>query len=93
MDVWIETAAGNLVRASSMVIVVRAENGTGNWEVCVSASAPPAVFASGLEDEAMARRIRNSLAVKVSAAPSKPGTPAVRYDATSGAVVTIDLEE
>lgn len=75
-----------------MVIVVRAENGSEKWEVCVSASAPPAVFASGLADEAKARRIRNALAVKISAAPSKPGTPAVRYDTASGTVVDIDLE-
>lgn len=89
MDVWIETAAGNLVRASSMVIVVRPEKGPGTWEVCVSASAPPAVFAAGL-DEAKARRIRNALAVTLS--KSTPGTPAVRYDAVAGAVETIDLE-
>lgn len=91
MDTWIETAAGNLVRATSIVILVRRETASDKWEVCVSAAAAPAAFATGIADEAMARRIRNALAVKLSA-PGAPFTSAVRYDPDAGSVALIDLE-
>lgn len=91
MDVWIETAAGNLVRSATLAIVIRpGETGNG-WDVCISASAPPSIFASGFESRDEARRIRNALAVAISGAKACEGAPAVFFDKGTQTVKTEDL--
>lgn len=66
MDNWIETAAGSLIKASSMTIIGVREAREGEWEVTVSVATNPAPFASKLPSRGVARAVRNSLAVHVS---------------------------
>ncbi|MCC3299465.1 hypothetical protein [Arthrobacter caoxuetaonis] len=91
MDVWIETAAGNLVRSATLAIVIRPGESGNGWEVCISASAPPSVFAAGFGSREEARLIRNALAVAISGAKACEGTPAVFFDRETLTVKTEDL--
>ncbi|MCC3292836.1 hypothetical protein [Arthrobacter sp. zg-Y1110] len=75
-----------------MAIVVRpGETGNG-WDVCISASAPPSVFAPGFSSREEARSIRNALAVALSKARTAEGTPCVSFDPESGTVTVENLE-
>lgn len=91
MDVWIETAAGNLVKASAMTHISMREH-DNTWEVCVSASAAPAPFASGLTNQLAARKVRNTLAISMSTAAAALKPQLISYDAQALSVVCSDLD-
>ncbi|MET4144026.1 hypothetical protein [Arthrobacter sp. UYCo732] len=81
MDVWIETTAGTLVKASATThITMRQNDKTSSWDVSVSASAAPAPFATGLADKEAARSVRNTLALSMSTASSAEAPQVVVYD-------------
>lgn len=90
MDVWIETTAGTLVKASAATHIVMRDNGNG-WEVSVSASAAPAPVATGLADKAAARTVRNTLALRMSTAKTAETPQVVAYDDQSASVTCYDL--
>ena len=79
MDVWIETTSGTLVKASATTHISMRQAETG-WDVCVSASAAPAPFATGLADKAAARTVRNTLALKMSTAADAQTPQVVVYN-------------
>jgi hypothetical protein len=79
MDVWIETTAGTLVKASSTTHISMRQTDSG-WDVSVSASAAPAPFATGLADKDTARTVRNTLALGMSTASSAEAPQVVVYD-------------
>ena len=79
MDVWIETTAGTLVKASATTHISMRQTESG-WDVSVSASAAPAPFATGLADKAAARTVRNTLALSMSTASTAEAPQVVVYD-------------
>ncbi|WP_422759074.1 hypothetical protein [Paenarthrobacter sp. C1] len=79
MDVWIETTAGTLVKASSTTHISMRQSDSG-WDVSVSASAAPAPFATGLADKDAARSVRNTLALSMSTAANAKEPQVVVYD-------------
>lgn len=92
MDVWIETAAGNLFRASHTDrIAVRTTPGTALWEVTVGASASSAVFASDFECADSAKSIRNRLAVGMHAASGDTTPQMLAYDEATKSVKLTSL--
>lgn len=91
MDVWIETAAGNLVKASSITHIVMRESSPNVWEVSVSASAAPAPFATGLASQAVARTVRNTLALQLSTAAEATQPQVLIYDGETCAVTSCTL--
>lgn len=92
MDVWIETAAGNLFRASHTDrIAVRTTPGTGLWEVSVGASASSAVFASDFDCAEKARSIRNRLAVGMHTASGHTNPQLLAYDEATKSVKLTSL--
>lgn len=91
MDVWIETTAGTLVKASSTTHISMRKSEKDGWDVSVSASAAPAPFATGLADRDAARTVRNTLALSMSTA-STAGTPqVVVYDDENLSVTSYTL--
>lgn len=91
MDVWIETTAGTLVKASATTHITMRDTEKSGWEVSVSASAAPAPVASGLADKAAARRVRNTLALSMSTAKAAAAPQVVVYDAEDQVVASYDL--
>lgn len=92
MDVWIETTAGTLVKASATTHITMRENEkkTG-WDVSVSASAAPAPFATGLADKDAARTVRNKLALSMSTASEAEAPQVVVYDDQERSVTAYTL--
>lgn len=91
MDMWIETVAGSLVKADSVThVVVRENTGTGTWDVSVSASAAPALFASSA-DEASAKLVRNNLVIRMAAGNPGDGAHIIAYTAAEKAVSAYGL--
>lgn len=91
MDMWIETVAGSLVKADSVTHVVIRENAaTNTWEVSVSASAAPALFASAVDEQA-AKRVRNSLVIQLAAGNPGEGAQIIAYTAAEQAVCAYGL--
>lgn len=69
MEAWIESAAGNLLSASSVNNVKVSETTPGgDWEVSAGTDAKTAPFAKGLASRDAARKVRNALAVALSEA-------------------------
>lgn len=91
MDVWIETTAGTLVKASATTHISMRETEKSGWEVCVSASAAPAPVASGLADRTAARTVRNTLALSMSTAKGARTPQVVAYDCEDRTVTSYDL--
>lgn len=92
MDVWIETTAGTLVKASATTHITMRENEKKTaWDVSVSASAAPAPFATGLADKAAARTVRNRLALSMSTASEAESPQVVAYDEQEHSVVSYTL--
>ena len=91
MDMWIETVAGSLVKADSVThVVIRENTGTSTWDVSVSASAAPALFAS-TEDETSARKLRNSLVIQMAGGNPRDGAHIIAYAAAEQAVSAYGL--
>jgi hypothetical protein len=91
MDLWIETIAGSLVKADSVTHVVVRENTAGNsWDVSVSASAAPALFASAAT-EADAKKIRNSLVIQLAAGSPESGARIIQFCADDRSVSAYGL--
>lgn len=91
MDMWIETAAGSLVKADSVThVVVRENTATSTWDVSVSASAAPALFASAA-DEPSAKRVRNSLVIQMAAGNPGKGAHIIAYAAAEQSVSAYGL--
>jgi hypothetical protein len=93
MSAWIETNKGSLVKADSLIISIRQAQGSANFEVVVNAGPCPAVFAPGLKDEALAQRIRNSLALHVDRAETAPGSTLISFANVAQAAVQSSLME
>jgi hypothetical protein len=91
MDVWIETTAGTLVKASATTHISMRKTEKSGWEVSVSASAAPAPVATGLADQSAARTVRNTLALSMSTAKAAKTPQVVAYDADSLSVTSYDL--
>jgi hypothetical protein len=91
MDVWIETTAGTLVKASATTHIVMRQSEKSGWEVSVSASAAPAPFATGLADKSAARAVRNTLALSMSTASTAETPQVVGYDDQDLVVTCYDL--
>lgn len=86
MDLWIETVAGSLVKAVAVThVVVRENAAAGTWEVSVSASAAPALFASA-PDEATARSVRNCLVIELAVGNPDKGARIIQFAADTGSV-------
>jgi hypothetical protein len=91
MDMWIETVAGSLVKADSVThVVVRENPASHTWDVSVSASAAPALFAAAA-DEASAKRVRNNLVIRLAAGNPGDGACIVGYTAADGTVSAYGL--
>ena len=91
MDVWIETAAGNLFRASHTDRIAVIQKSTESWDVSIGAGAASAVFAPGIDDEANAKRIRSSLAMGLHNAAAQPKPQVLAYCGTTTSVTLNDL--
>jgi hypothetical protein len=69
VEAWIESAAGNLLSASSVNnIKVSETTPGGEWEVSAGTDAKTAPFAKGLASRESARKVRNALAVAIAEA-------------------------
>ena len=91
MNIWIETASGNLLNAAVMnAIVVKETTPGGLWEVGVATGAAPSAFATGLANRPSARAVRNALASAVALAGS--GGPITVYFDTEEGVCTEALD-
>jgi hypothetical protein len=91
MDLWIETIAGSLVKADSVThVVVRENPAEKTWDVSVSASAAPALFASAAT-EAEAKEIRNSLVIELAAGNPGAGARIVQFSAEGQSVSAYGL--
>jgi hypothetical protein len=91
MDMWIETIAGSLVKADSVTHVVVRENPAAKaWEVSVSASAAPALFASA-DTEVDAKKIRNSLVIQLAMGGPASGARIVQFCADDRSVSAYEL--
>ncbi|MBG0738686.1 hypothetical protein IV500_04525 [Paeniglutamicibacter antarcticus] len=91
MDVWIETTAGTLVKASATTHISMRQTDNSKWYVSVSASAAPAEFATGLADKEAARTVRNTLALSMSTASSAEEPQVVVYDDQDRSVTSYTL--
>lgn len=91
MDVWIETAAGNLFRASHTDRIAITKTSPESWDVSIGAGAASAVFAPGITDEIKAKRIRSSLAMGLHDAASRSMPQVLAYCGTTTSVTLSDL--
>lgn len=91
MDVWIETAAGNLFRASHTDRIAVIKTSSGNWEVSIGAGAANAVFAPGITDEVTAKRVRSGLAMGLHKAAAKSTPQVLAFSGTTKSVTLSDL--
>ena len=88
MDVWIETATGNIAMASAVShIVVRQKDANSPWEVAISVTGGSAsVVAAGLTTQADAKRVRNALALTLAKAKNEADPQLVCFDADTSTV-------
>lgn len=80
MEAWIESAAGNLLSASSVNnIKVSETTPGGEWEVSAGTDAKTAPFAKGLANREAARKVRNELAVAIAEACKADAVQMISY--------------
>ena len=92
MDVWIESAAGNLLNASSVNNIKVAESTPGGtWEVSAGTDAKTAPFATGLASRDAARKVRNALAVTMAKAAHADAVQMICWCSITEAVSTEEL--
>lgn len=90
MDIWIETAAGSLIKSDAVTHIVIREDTPGLWFVSVSASAPPAQFAS-VNDEAAAKTVRNRLVIAMADHSKGDGPHVLTFNADSNTVDYLEV--
>lgn len=91
MSLWVETASGNLLRASEVNGIAAASADTsegGKWDLCVGVGGPLSTVARNLSRE-QATALRTRLAVLIDH-PTQPGEPmAIRYEEGQLAVAAL----
>lgn len=93
MDVWIESAAGNLLNASSVNNIKVSEATPGGlWEVAAGTDAKSAAFATGLASRDAARKVRNALAVAMAKAGHADTVQMITWCTITGTVSAEELD-